>query len=389
MSKYIKHADTMFLEATLCANDISLDFRGWDAKNIESACAMFSRAQLKYPEDVANINVYLPDNFGASATSTLLNNMFEGSCFSNISFGQNFAPQGENYSNMFANMRSLHDLDLSTFTSTKRVDLSNLCSGCGYLSSVKLWANEVTPQTFSSAFEQCEHLNEVDMSNINVSDNDSYDRIFQGCKSLSKLKFGDLPEGSTITSLGYDSECARAGAWYVGDTKIDRFDQQVLSEGVVYENIDYVNLTISSPSDVPLSFSHLAKYEFMFKVLIGSYIDSKPNEKSLRILYDTKPVVDVSLPGDDPSGLNWQNWEFDEGVSKSGEIISDSNISAYYDDGKIAKAVFYGLSSFKASGQPSEMRLVYDNLEYTEGQGDVVQAFVLSNTSAEKHVYPG
>ena len=123
-------------------------------------------------------------------------------------------------------------------------------------------------------------------------------------------------------------------------------------------------------------------------MLRNSTVSPDPRDTNLRITYNDDIVVNVNLL-DAPSGLSWQNWEFDEGVSEDRRIISDSNISAYYDDGKTAKAVFYGLSSFIASGQPSEMRLVYDNLEYREGQGDVVQAFVINSTSAEKHVYPG
>ena len=63
----------------------------------------------------------------------------------------------------------------------------------------------------SSAFRHCVHLNEVDMSKININDINSVKGLFDGCESLSKLVFGDLPEDTTttITSLGYDPEVAR------------------------------------------------------------------------------------------------------------------------------------------------------------------------------------
>ena len=104
--------------------------------NIEDSSAMFYGFQSSY--EINNIKVYFPDNFGKNANQTTCQQMFTQSCFFNVYFGQNFAPQGINFSEMFENMTQLHSLDLSTFSSTKAVNLTNLCSGCTYLSSVKL-----------------------------------------------------------------------------------------------------------------------------------------------------------------------------------------------------------------------------------------------------------
>ena len=75
-------------------------------------------------------------------------------------------------------------------------------------------------------------------------------------------------------------------------------------------------------------------------------------------------------------------------MNDSGEIVSDANISAYYNNGKVAKAVFYGKSPYEMMGQPTEMRFVYDNLTYTPGSGDVIDVFNIYNTSAEEGIYP-
>lgn len=105
--------------------------------------------------------------------------MFARSSFSNIYFGLNFAPNGSTYSAMFQGCRNIENLDLSTFTSSEKVsDMSAMFTGCKYLKTVKLWGVPTTPQNVSQLFMECCSLNEVDMSNINISSTSSYDSIF-------------------------------------------------------------------------------------------------------------------------------------------------------------------------------------------------------------------
>ena len=131
----------MFQNATFVASkNTALDFRNVDFSNISDASYMFSGVKFEAKENNSiSISVFLPNNFGLNADSTTLEKMFSESLISEIEFGQNFAPHGNWYLEMFYKCIYLTKLDLSTFSSTdSEIILNSMCFGCTLLSSVKL-----------------------------------------------------------------------------------------------------------------------------------------------------------------------------------------------------------------------------------------------------------
>ena len=60
-------------------------------------------------------------------------------------------------------------------------------------------------------FARCPNLYEVDMSHVTISSYSVGDSLFAECQSLGSLKFGSLPQYTTIETLGYNRYIAERG----------------------------------------------------------------------------------------------------------------------------------------------------------------------------------
>lgn len=95
-------------------------------------------------------------------------------------------------SQMFANCRSLKELDLSTFKTNKVEDMSQMFSGCSDLRMLNLKNFDTSKVTnMNGMFSGCETLEELDLSKFDTTNVKSMNNMFEATDALKSIKFGE------------------------------------------------------------------------------------------------------------------------------------------------------------------------------------------------------
>ena len=175
--------------------------------------------------------------------------MFSGCTnLENIDFTQMDLSEVVEIRNMFAGCRSLKSLDLSLFDASKIIDWTNVIDGCSSLTELDATVftqnNKILSfsgcsglthihglelyrgtgiTTFRQVFAGCASLTEVDLSNWDNSEVYDMWRLFENCKSLTKITMGGNPK-SLKESTAVFSGVAPNGTFYYNE----KYDYSVL-----------------------------------------------------------------------------------------------------------------------------------------------------------------
>ena len=105
---------------------------------------------------------------------------------------------------MFQDCSNLTDIEgLENINTTNVKNVIGMFWGCSKLKSISFGDNFTTSKvtTMSFMFKECESLEELDLSTFSSEALETMDDMFYGCKSLTKIIFGDNFTIENVTTL--------------------------------------------------------------------------------------------------------------------------------------------------------------------------------------------
>ena len=103
--------------------------------------------------------------------------------------------------NMFQNLESLIEVDLSNFDASQVTSTANMFKSCKNLASVHLSnSNTYSLVNISYMFSSCSSLEIINFGNINTSSVKDAERLFNECKNLNSIDISNL-DFSKVTSM--------------------------------------------------------------------------------------------------------------------------------------------------------------------------------------------
>jgi surface protein len=91
---------------------------------------------------------------------------------------------------MFQECKELKSLDLFKFNTENVTDMKNMFYRCIKLKEIKGINNFITYKVISmnSMFQECKELEQLDLSNFNISNVNNMENMFSGCSKLYEIK---------------------------------------------------------------------------------------------------------------------------------------------------------------------------------------------------------
>ena len=148
-----------------------------------------------------------------------------------------------NASYLFANQKSITNLDLSTFDTSNTIDMNNMFNGCSKLITINTenWdTSNVVDMNYM--FNGCNALKNLDVSNFNTSNVINMKYMFGGCNALTSLNLIKW-DTSKVTDLSYMFSNCKA----LTNLSLSNIDTSNV------ENISYMFSGCSSLTSIDLS----------------------------------------------------------------------------------------------------------------------------------------
>ena len=151
--------------------------------------------------------------FNTSLVSNMTQMFYDCSLAKSIILGSTFTTNniaGTNMNEMFTNCTSLETLDLSLFDTTRVTTGANLFYNCARLKHLTLGQNFTMQNatTLAHMFDNCDSLEELDVTMFNTSKVTDMSYLFSGCSKLTELDLSSFNTSSVTTMWNMFSRCS-------------------------------------------------------------------------------------------------------------------------------------------------------------------------------------
>ena len=182
-----------------CRSLTYLDLSNFDTKNVITMEGMFSGCS-------SLIEIKFGDTFVTSKVINMQAMFYGCSTLTNINFNDKFDTSLVlTMEGMFAYCSSLENLDLSVFNTNSVLKTNGMFRDCKGLISIKFGDKSVFDKVkeMSYMFFQCVKLEKLDLSNFNTKNVENMESMFNNCKSLNSITFGNNFDTSQVTDMNY------------------------------------------------------------------------------------------------------------------------------------------------------------------------------------------
>ena len=162
-----------------------------------------------------------------------------------------------NTSYMFSNCRSLTNLDLSNFNTSKVTDMQGMFGDCSSLTTLDLSKfNTSNVTSMNEMFYGCSNLTNLDLSNFDTSKVTSMSYMFDNCSSLTKLDVSNFDTSNVTDMSDMFNTCSS-----LTTLDLSNFDtSKVTSMSYMFDNcssltkLDVSNFDTSNVTDMSYMF---------------------------------------------------------------------------------------------------------------------------------------
>ena len=228
-SNNLKNTSYMFYE---CSKLKSLDLTSFqsskliDMEYMFANCSSLENIQFSSSFDTSNVKYmkYIFNNcsklksldlssFNTNKVTSMERVFAQCSSLENIIFSNNFGVKEANSTEyMFYECSKLKSLDLTSFQSSKLIDMEYMFSKCSSLENINFSSSFDTSKVkfIKYIFNECSNLKSLDLSSFNTNNVTSMERVFAQCSSLENIIFSNnfgVKEANSTEYMFY--ECSK------------------------------------------------------------------------------------------------------------------------------------------------------------------------------------
>ena len=195
------------------------------------------------------IRNFLDGEFNSDPSEVWVNDIFQIFCKKNCTMRNSindviirFEGQLESCKNIFIQLTTLLEIDLSYLDTSKVTDMSYMFNGCGNLEKINfgnIKTNKV--ENMENLFHYCKKLNSIDVSNFDTSSVINMGRLFSYCESLKSIDVSNFKTSNVKAMFEIFGHCTS-----LKFLNISNFDTSkvIYMQGMFYNLYNLVSLDV-------------------------------------------------------------------------------------------------------------------------------------------------